>query len=155
MLVNKLGFGKMDFRKKVKTRIWLSALLIVLGALSAGVVLFAGTFGWHGLAFTNGFYLGLGFGLMAAGLVTILKNVRYLKNAEKFKVAEIADQDERNRFVSNRTWSLSAAIMLCLVYLAVIIAGMCNIVVFKTLLIVLGAFALVLLIVHIILKKIY
>jgi len=158
MLVDKLGFGNMDFRKKVKLRIYFSALLIVLGALAVGIVLsfepFAADIA-HDKSFTQGFYFGMGFGLIGAGIATIIKNMRYLKSAEKFKAAEIAAKDERNRYIANRTWSISAFIMLFLIYMAVIIAGMYNMLVFSTLLAVLGAYGLILLIVHIILKKMY
>ena len=158
MLINKLGFGNMDFGKRVKMRIWGSAVLIVLGALAVGIVLFLESLGAeysHDTSFALGFYLGLGLGLIGAGSTTIIKNVRYLKNTDKFKAAEIAYKDERNRFISNKTWSVSAFTMLVLIYLAVIISGIYDIVVFRTLLAVLGVFGLVLLIVNTVLKKIY
>jgi len=158
MLVNKLGFGNMDFRKKVKMRIGFSALFFVLGALTVGIVLSVDPFTselTHDMSFASGFYFGLGFGLMGAGIATIIKNVRYLKNTEKFKAAEIANNDERNRYIANRTWSISAFIMISLTYLAVIIAGIYDTVIFSTLLAVLGVFGLVLLIVQIVLKKLY
>jgi hypothetical protein len=142
----------MDFRKKVNMRIWFSVLLILLGAVSIGIVYF---FGLFGTSFRAGFYFGLGAGLIGAGTATIIRNVIYLKNASKFKAAEIADKDERNRFIINRTWSLSAAIMLFLIYMAVIVGGILDITIFFTLLAVLGAFVLVLLIVQIVLKKLY
>jgi uncharacterized membrane protein HdeD (DUF308 family) len=158
MLINELSFGNMDFRKKVKMRIWLSVLLIILGALTAGIVLcfepFSAEYS-HDTSFVLGFYFGMGFGLIGAGAATLVKNARYLKNADKFKVAEIAHLDERNRFIANKTWSVAALIMLFLIYLATIIAGIYDIVVFRTLLTVLGAFFLVLLAVKIALKKMY
>ena len=152
MLVNKLGFSNMDFRKKVKLRIWISAVLIVLGAISVGTVFYLGLVGE---GFIAGFYFGLGFGLIGAGIATIIRNMIYLKNADKFKAAETIYRDERNRFIANKTWSLTALIMLFLLYAAVIVAGVYNIVVFGALLAVLGAFGLVLLVVQIILKKMY
>jgi peptidoglycan/LPS O-acetylase OafA/YrhL len=152
MLVNKLGFENMEFGKKVKLRIWFSAVLIVLGALTVGAIFY---YGLIGADFSSGFYFGLGFGLICAGIATIIKNMIYLKNAEKFKAAEIAYKDERNRYISNKTWSVSALIMLFLIYLAVVIAGSYNMMVFFTLLAVLGVFGLVLLIVQTVLKKIY
>jgi len=152
MLINKLGYKNTEFRKKIKLRIWFSAALIVLGALTVSAVYYFGLFGKD---FTSGFYFGLGFGLMGAGIATILKNLRYLKNADRFKAAETADQDERNRYITSRTWSVSAFIMLVLIYIAIIITGIYNVVVFSTLLVVLGAFFLVLLIVKTTLKKIY
>ncbi|MCL1906219.1 MAG: hypothetical protein FWG06_04360 [Clostridiales bacterium] len=158
MLVNKLGSGNMDFGKKVKMRIWGSAVLIVLGAITAGIVLFLEPLSAeysNDASFLLGFYFGLGFGLIGAGTATIIKNTRYLKNADKFKAAEIAYKDERNRFISNKTWSVSALAMLVLIYLAVIISGVYNMMVFRTLLMVLGVFGLVLLIVNTTLKRIY
>ena len=152
MFVNKLSFGNMDFRRKVTLRIWVSALLVLLGAVTIGIVYF---FGLFGASFSAGFYFGLGCGLIGAGVATIIKNATYLKSANKFKAAETADKDERNRFIKNRTWSLSAVIMLFVVYLAVIISGIFDIVVFCTLLAVLAVFGLVLLIVQTVLKKLY
>ena len=158
MLINKLGYGNMDFGKRVKMRIWGSVLLIVLGALAVGIVLFLeplSTEYSHDMSFVLGFYFGLGFGLIGAGTATIIKNTRYLKSTDKFKAAEIAYKDERNRFISNKTLSVSALTMLILTYLAVIISGIYNIVIFRTLLAVLGVFGLVLLTVSTILKKMY
>ena len=158
MLINKLGFGNMDFGKRVKMRIWGSALLIVLGALAVGIVLFLeplSTEYSHDMSFVLGFYFGSGLGFIAAGTATIIKNTIYLKSTAKFKAAEIAYKDERNRFISNKTWSVSAFTMLALTYLAVIISGIYDIVVLRTLIAVLGVFGLTLLVVNTVLKKIY
>jgi len=159
MVLGNFTAGGNNFRKKIMIRIWLSALIAVLGAITLGIIysnnLFQSDEIGHLDNFTRGFYFGMGFGLVGAGIATIIKSVMYLKNKEKYKAAEIQDKDERNRFIGLKTGTLSAFIMFFTIYAATIVSGIYNVVVFCTLLSVLGAFAVVMFIVSIVLKKIY
>jgi len=161
MLVNEIS--GMDFKKKLQITIVLSVLLIILGIASTMLVCFdkigapetdliddLNTF-----EFTQGFYIGTGLGLICAGLVTLIKNVLCLKNKENFKIAETAYNDERNKFIKNKMWSISGIVMLFALYIALLISGLFNIIVLKTLVIVLGTFGIIILITKIVLNKIY
>ena len=86
MIVNKLFRGTvMDFTKKCKLRIGLSVGLMFLGGLA---LLAASLYGSEYPAmisdisenqdFVRGFYVGTGYGLIAAAIITIIKNVRLL-----------------------------------------------------------------------------
>ena len=49
--------------------------------------------------YSSGYYVGLGCGLIAAAIITIIKNLRLLKNKEDLKQREIYESDERNRMI--------------------------------------------------------
>jgi len=161
MLVNTIS--GIDFKKKVKFRIYGSILFIFLGIISLAIGIInssdMATIGFiteeHAVEFTNGFYFGLGGGLMGAGLATLVQNIRLLKNKEKFQVEETKYNDERNRFITSKLWSITGMVMLVIIYILLVVSGLFNIIVYLTLLSILGVFGLTLLIVKIILNKIY
>ena len=49
--------------------------------------------------FMPGFYGGTGFGLAAAGVITIMRNLKYLRNPELKEKRRIYETDERNRML--------------------------------------------------------
>lgn len=142
------------FEKKVKWTIRASIAIALLGVLT--VVLWT-VFSTQeaDLGFSEGFYVGLGGGLIGAGTVTLIKNLCLLRNKERFHKAEIEFLDERNRFISRRVWSTGGFSFGVLLYLAVIVAGLCDLTVFATLLCTLGVLMLTLLITKIVLSKLY
>lgn len=151
MLVNQSKAGK-TIEKKLKLRIVYSALLLVLGivAIYVGncVPLASGN-----TSFSEGFYNGSGFGLIAAAIITIIKNVRILRNEEALKRQDIYESDERNRMIGLKAWSYAGYAMFILLYVALLITGAVNVVVMKTVLAILAAFAVCLLIAKIVLEK--
>lgn len=143
----------MCIEKKIKIRITYCIVLIVLGVVS----LYVGNFvplNSGDAEYSAGYYTGLGFGVIAAGVITIIKNVRLLKNQEKLKEREIYESDERNRMIGLKTWSYAGYAMFILLYIAQMVAGVFNVVVMNTLLAVLGLFALCLFISRVVLSKI-
>ncbi len=98
-----------DFEKRCRNRIILGILIAILGAVTLLLPLAAGRLpvlflepGWRD--YIPSFYSGLGFGLLAAGIITALKNNRYLKNPEQKKARQIYETDERNRMLGLRCW---------------------------------------------------
>lgn len=142
----------MYIEKKIKIRIIYCIVLIVLGVVS----LYVGNFvplNTGDAEYSAGYYTGLGFGVIVAGVITIIKNVRLLKNPEKLKEREIYESDERNKMIGLKTWSYAGYAMFILLYIAQMVAGAFNVLIMNTLLAVLGLFALCLFFSRVILSK--
>lgn len=152
MLINSLKFGK-KIENRIKLRILYSVLLIILG----GASLYVGTcvpLASGNSDYSSGYYVGLGAGLIAAAVITIIKNIRLLKNQEALKQREIYEADERNRMIGLKSWSYAGYAMFILLYIALLFAGAVNVVIMNTLLVILAAFALCLFVSKCILTKI-
>lgn len=144
----KANISNMPFKKVVKVRLWISCLFLILGL--ASVILSKIR---PNNDFINGFYLGFGGGVSAVGLVGLIINKRLLRNEEKFKKAEIEYNDERNRYIFSRTFTIATCICLTIIYLAMIAAGFINLIVFKTLFCVLAMYLLVLFITYFVIRS--
>lgn len=143
----------MNIEKKIKLRMVYCAVLIVLGIVS----LYVGNFvplDSGNAEYSAGYYTGLGYGVIAASVITIIKNLLLLKNPEKLKAREIYETDERNKMIGLKTWSYAGYAMFVLLYIAQMVAGVFNVVVMNTLLVVLAVFALCLFVSRLILMKI-
>ena len=151
MLVNESRAGK-TMEKRVKLRIVYSVCLLILGIAS----LYVGNFvplASGNMDYSSGFYSGLGCGLIAAAVITIIKNVRLLKNKEALKQRDIYESDERNRLIGLKSWSYAGYAMFVILYIALLAAGALNVVIMNTIMVVLAGFALCLLISRIIVER--
>lgn len=152
MLLNEMKIGK-SIVKKTKLRIALSFVLIILGAASlyvgTSVTLASGN-----SDYSSGYYVGLGFGLIAAAIITIIKNIRLLRNKAALEEREIYEADERNQMIGLKVWSYAGYAMFLILYVALLIAGAINVIVMNTLLVVLGVYALCLFVARVVLTKI-
>ncbi len=144
---------KMDIKKRIKLRMVYCVLLLILGVASLCVAYFVPIQSGNA-DYSTGYYTGLGFGVIAASVITFVKNLLLLKNPQKLKEREIYESDERNRMIGLKTWSWAGYAMFILLYIAQMVAAMFNVVVMNTLLVVLGVFALCLLICRMVLTKI-
>lgn len=152
MLLNEMKVGK-GIVKKIKLRIIYSVVLVILGIASLYVG-FNVTLATGNSDYSSGYYVGLGFGLIAAAIITIIKNIRLLRNEEALRQREIYEEDERNKMIGLKTWSYAGYAMFILLYIGILVAGAINVVVMNTILVILGAFALCLFVVRVILSKI-
>lgn len=151
MILKQINLGG-NFRSAVKRRVVYSIASALLGAAA---IVFSILYDTHISSFLSGFYAGTGCALAGIGLVNIVKNSILLRNTEKFKKAELAFQDERNRFITSKAGSICSFIMIFLLYSGTIAAGPLNMTVFFTLLVVLAVLCLVLLVCYGIMKMIY
>ena len=142
-----------SIEKKVKLRIVYCVILIVLGAASLYVGNFV-TLDSGNADYATGYYIGLGYGLIAAAVITLIKNILLLKNPEKLKEREVYEADERNRMIGMKMWSYAGYALFILLYLGILVAGLIDVLILKTLLIVLAAFVLSLFISRVVLTKI-
>ncbi len=156
-----LNLSTLEFEKKCKVRIGVSAGIILLGILALAASYFYGS-GFYTILptadnhaeFIRGFYTGSGSGLIAAGIITIIKNYRYLHNVELKKKQSLIEGDERNQMIGRKCWAYAGyALFLCL-YAGILVAGAISFEVLATLLIVLAVYGLLLLIFYIVLQRI-
>lgn len=152
MLSNELKVGK-NIVKRIKLRNAYCAVLIVLGIasiyVSTSVPLATGN-----VEYSKGYYLGLGISLIVASIITIIKNIRLLRNEKALQEREIYESDERNQMIGLKTWSYAGYAMFVILYIAILITGAINVTVMNTILAVLAAFALCIFIVRTILSKV-
>lgn len=149
-----------DFEKRCRNRIIVGSVMAVLGAVTfalaflmdlvpAFVVLLEP--GWSD--FVPGFYTGIGGGFLRAGVITVVKNYRYLKNPELNKKRKIYETDERNRMLGLRCWAYAGYSMFLFLYIGVIVSGFISVTAMKVLLGVAGMYGVLLLVFRRILQK--
>lgn len=144
-----------DFEKRCKTRITVGILMIALGLLTL-ILAAVGTnlpilYLEQGAgSFIQKFYLFLGIGILAAGVVRAIRYCQILKNPEMKKARGTWEADERNRLLGLRAWSYAGYTMFLLLYLGILAGGFIG----KTVMIVLVTVELVFMLVLLIFKYI-
>lgn len=149
-----------DFDKRCKGRIILGSVIAVLGLatfLLAFVLDMVPVFVLYmepgDREFVPGFYTGIGGGFLGAGVITVVKNYRYLKNPELRKRRKIYETDERNRMLGLRSWAYAGYSMFLFLYIGVIISGFISVTAMKVLLVVAGVYGVLLLVFSRMLQK--
>ncbi len=74
--------------------------------------------------FFSGFYAGVGAGVTAAALAWQIRLRRLLGDEAALKRAFTKDNDERNREIDSRALLSAGAVLVCLLYAALLAAGM-------------------------------
>lgn len=69
----------------------------------------------------DSYWSGMGSGLLAVGILQALRYIRYMRDEDYKEKADIANTDERVRFISGRAWAWTG-------YCLVIIAAVASIV---------------------------
>lgn len=108
----------MDFKKKLKTRLYLAVGYIVFGFL-----LILGAFVWRT---DNGFISSFGFALIVMGIVRIRNYRRITKDEHTIQKQFIAETDERNLSIVNRARSITFVVYVLLSSIAVIVLSFLN-----------------------------
>ena len=113
ILTNSFNGSTKEYDKRCKMRIGISAGIMLLGFAALVVALLYGDriptlykATTDALSFINGFYTGIGGGLIAAGMITIIKNIRILRNPELKKERALYENDERNQLIGTKSASL-------------------------------------------------
>lgn len=161
MILNKMfGSSAMDYTKRCKLRIVAGAGLIILGVIALVTASMYGTMlsayiseNPDGSDFVQGFYTGIGGGLIVAAAITIIRNYQYLKNPEKRKVRELYENDERNRLIGTKCWAYAGYALFLALYVGILVAGFINVLILKVLLGVLAVYGIFLLLFRILLQK--
>ena len=108
----------MEFKNKLKTRLYIAIIYIILG-----LVLF-GAFAFNNI---NEYISTFGFILVLMGIVRIRNYYIITKNIETIRKQEIVETDERNISIINKAKSTSFSIYLMLSCITVIILSILNI----------------------------
>ncbi len=159
MLLNQMFIDSpIDFEKRCKRRIVMGFVLAALGLVAVIIVLMVDRLPIlfleaGGSDFMEGFYVGAGGGLMGAGLVTAIKNMRYLKVPELKKKQEIIETDERNRMLGLRCWAYAGYSFFLVLYIGMLFAGLISKTVLTVLLVVGAVYGVLLLIFRLLLSK--
>lgn len=160
MWLNQLfGDGSIDLSKRCRTRMKVGAAVVVLGAITMGMTFLsrgrmpALYLEEGGRDFMSGYYSTLGLALMAAGAALIIKNMRYLKDPERLKKREVAENDERNRLLGLRSWAYAGYAMFLVLYVGMLVSGFISMTVMMVLQAVIAAYALMLLLFRILLTR--
>ncbi|ADU25764.1 DUF2178 domain-containing protein [Ethanoligenens harbinense] len=104
-----MRIGKMEFNKRMHLRVNWSAACV-----AAGLALLIGSMAAGHLDDLGGSFLaGAGAGLLAAGVVLLVKTLHTLRDPEKQRVARIEEEDERNLLIDMRSsqWTLFVGIL--------------------------------------------
>ncbi|MBR5552614.1 MAG: hypothetical protein IKV98_02065 [Clostridia bacterium] len=108
----------MDFRKKLKTRLYISIVLTILGTVLVAMAIFS--------KLENNALSPFGVGMMAYGIANIKKYFYITSSEEKLKKQQIMETDERNISIANKAKSITFTISVLLAYLAVIVLSFFN-----------------------------
>ena len=94
----------MDFRKKMKQRLWIAISYIALG-----LILVIADAVNH---FENYFFSSFGFALVIMGILRIIRHRKTMRNDQSIRKQELAESDERTRMIAERarSWAFSLSI---------------------------------------------
>ncbi|MBQ7085945.1 MAG: hypothetical protein IJM96_00545 [Clostridia bacterium] len=89
----------MEFRKKLKTRLYIAIAYIIIGAITTAVV--------FGMNIENEFFSAYGIALIICGAVRLRQYIKLTSSEENIRKQEIAESDERNIAIANkaRSWA--------------------------------------------------
>lgn len=123
-----------EFAKKLKRRITYNIGLLFLGILTIAVsiIVNANDIKFQN-DFLNGFYMGVGSGFTACGIILLIRNVHILKSKKSFRKNKIEEQDERNLLIRDKAIKAAVFLVLICIYIALLVAGIFSMVVFYTL----------------------
>ncbi|BCN29140.1 hypothetical protein [Anaeromicropila herbilytica] len=123
-----------DYKVVLKKRIGFMYILLFLGLVT---LLFGFLFSFgdkpHLSDFLSGVYAGVGTVLIVSAIGLIFRIKRTLKDEVKIKQERIKEQDERNQTIIQKSIYSAGIVSMILMYIALMIAGIFNIVVFWTL----------------------
>ena len=108
----------MDYKKKLKQRLYIAVIYIALG-----VMMIAGT---AVIKTDNDFMSSFGFAIIVMGLVRIRNYFMITKNEDTIRKQEIIETDERNIAIQNKAKSATFSIYTLLLATAVIILSLFN-----------------------------
>lgn len=103
----------------------------------------------------QGFYSGVGTGILAASIVIWARYWIMLKDEEKLKRSRIDLSDERNKEISNAAFRVASLVLIIALYLAAFILGIWYPVVIKVLMGLVLVFAITYLVAYTVLSRKY
>lgn len=120
-----------DFQKVVKKKMKIMGALILAGIiaiLADGIAVAAGVLDSD--SYQCGLYLGLGCGLIVAGIIKILQLRKICRNEELLKKERLKYTDERNRAISAKAISSAAMTILVVSYIPMLVGAIYSRIIF-------------------------
>lgn len=108
----------MEYKKKIRQRICVFAIDIIIGAALIAVSVTG--------AVTNEIISFFGCALAVAGAVKLIQNLILIKNEEALHNQEIAEKDERNIMLMNKSKSAAFSVYLILAGISIIALYLTN-----------------------------
>ncbi|MBE5821287.1 MAG: hypothetical protein E7311_01700 [Clostridiales bacterium] len=108
----------MNFKKKLKSRLNIGVIYIIIGLLLISSTFIINT--------ENYFISSFGFTLVVLGIVRIRNYYLITRNEENIRKQEIAETDERNISIINKSKSTTLSIYILLLCITVIILSFFN-----------------------------
>ena len=84
------------------------------------VLLGAALFICSALGMVDSYWSGMGGGFLVVGIIQLIRHIRYRKNEDYREKVDVANSDERNRFLTGKAWAWAG-------YLFVLISGVATI----------------------------
>ena len=106
----------MEFKKKLKIRLWVAISYIVLGIAMATVAIVSKT--------ENQFISSFGLALTVMGIARVRNYFLITKNEDTLRKREIAETDERNVSIVNKARSAAFTVYILLAGIFVIVMGL-------------------------------
>ena len=106
----------MDFRKKLKERLYAANAFVIIGVLMVFVSNYKGTASEASLSLSS-----FGAALVAIGIVKIRNHFIITRSEESIRKQEIAENDERNIAIANRAKSVAFSIYGIISFVIVVI----------------------------------
>ena len=108
----------MDFRKKLKIRLFTAISYIIIG-VALGIV-------FNIINTENNFLSSFGFALVIIGIVYVRKYLLITKNEDTIKKRQIIESDERNISIANKAKSVAFSTYFFLACVAIIVLEILN-----------------------------
>lgn len=154
-----LGLGKVattneEYKAVIKKRMIANGLIIILGLCTLGFEMVAQFGNKITISdYMHGVYTGIGTAFVVIGIILLRRGYQTLHNEEKLKKARLEGTDERNIYIQSKSIQYAGVITFFCAYLAMLIAGIYNEIVFHCFYGVVMFFAIVHLIIVKILQK--
>ena len=96
----------MDFKKKLKQRLYLAIAYLVVGLILLITGIITGT--------DNYFFTAFGFAMLLMGILRLVQYRKITRDERTVRQQELAETDERNRMIAERarSWAFSFSIIL-------------------------------------------
>lgn len=113
-----------EYRKVIRKRMWIFAVLGIIGILTAALsFLTEAVLGITIRDYTQGFYCGVGIGLAVACILLFVKHGILLKNEEKLTQSRLECADERIEEINNKALRIALVVLLVVLYVTGLIGG--------------------------------
>ena len=94
----------MDFRKKMKQRLYLAVAYLAVGLILVFTGIVTGT--------DNSFFTAFGFALVIMGILRIIRHRKIMRDDQSLRKQELAESDDRLRMIAERarSWVFSLSV---------------------------------------------